>query len=265
VNFGRSARAYAERGFHVFPLQPGTKEPFEFTHGEKDATTDAKTIDQWARRWPNANIAIVPGNSGLFVVDVDVRAFGHESLATLPTLPDTATVCTGGGGWHYYFKRPESLDGRKCKTLHIDGLKVSGLDVKGVCAGYLVAPPSIHPSGRPYLWEASSRVDEIPIADAPAWLVQLVRESGRRAIEHTPHAVPVEASTFYLGVAFAEAGLLGRELRNGVFAVTCPNQSAHTNGESGSESSTVIFAPQEPGARGSFFCSHTSGCAEFFR
>lgn len=264
MNFGRSGRAYSEFGLFVFPLMPGTKEPFPGSRGEHDATTDAKTIDAWARRWPNANIAIVPGNSGLFVVDVDVRAFGHESLATLPVLPDTATVCTGGGGWHYYFKRPESLDGRSCKTLHVDGVRVSGLDVKGVCAGYLVAPPSVHPNGRPYMWEASSRVDEIPIADSPTWLVDLVRRSGKRAIEHTPHSVPVEATTFALGIMFKEADMLGPQLRPGVFAVRCPNEDAHSQGTP-YDSSTVIFAPPEPGGRGTFFCSHTAGCAEVFR
>lgn len=264
MNFGRSARAYAERGFHVFPLQPGTKEPFEFTHGEHDATTDAETIDTWARRWPNANLAIVPGKSGLFVVDYDVKHFGHESLATLPKLPDTATTLTGGGGGHLWFKRPESLDGRSCRALRVDGVFVSGLDIKGVCAGYLVAPPSIHPSGKPYVWEASSRVDEIPIADCPAWLADLVRRSGKRSIEHTPHTVPVEATTFALGVMFAEADMLGRQIRPGVFAVRCPNEDAHSQGEP-YDSSTVIFAPEKPGGRGTFFCSHTAGCSEVFR
>jgi hypothetical protein len=233
-------------------------------HGENDATTDVDTIENWARRWPRANVCIAPGKAGLFVLDVDVRNYGHESLAALPRLPDTATTLTGGGGYHFWFKRPESLDGRKCKTIKLDGLATSGLDVKGVCSGYLVAPPSIHPSGRPYLWEASSRVDEIAIADAPQWLVALVFKSGNRAVEFTPHAVPVEAETFALGIMFGRAGMLGRQVRPGVFAVRCPNEHTHSAGEA-FDSSTVIFAPKEPGGRGTFFCSHTSGCAEVFR
>jgi hypothetical protein len=264
VRFGRSARAYAERGLHVFPLRPGRKDPCPGSHGERDATTDAATIDRWGRQWPDANVGIVPGASGLFVLDVDVRNFGHESLAVLPALPDTATTCTGGGGWHYWFRRTQALDGRRCKTLHVDGVNVSGIDVKGVCSGYVVAPPSIHPSGRRYLWEASSRVDEIPIAEAPGWLVDLAHRSGKRAIQHTPHTVPVEAEAFALGVMFARAGMLGRQVRPGVFAVRCPNEQAHSQGAP-FDSSTVIFAPKEPGGRGTFYCSHTAGCAEVFR
>jgi hypothetical protein len=261
VSFLRAARAYAERGFFVFPVRPRGKEPLS-DHGEHDGTTDAETIDRWARRWPDANVGIVPGTSGLFVLDVDVRNFGDESLRALPMLPDTATVLTGGGGYHFWFQRPEELDGRRCKTLRVDGVDVSGLDVKGCTAGYVVAPPSIHPSGHRYLWEASSRVDEMPIADAPVWLVDLVRKSGKRSIEFTPHAVPVEATSFYLGVLFAKAGMLGPQLRPGVFAVRCPNEGAHSQGAP-FDSSTVVFAPEKPGGRGTFFCSHR--CSEVFR
>jgi hypothetical protein len=264
MNFGRSARAYAERGFYVFPLQPGQKIPFAGSRGEHDATTDPATIDRWARLYPDANVAIVPGRSGLFVADVDFRHFGHETLAALPNLPETATTLTGGGGLHLWFKRPESLDGRSCKTLRIDGLHTSGIDIKGVCAGYVVAPPSVHPDGPSYLWECSSRIDEIPIADAPAWLAALVRSSGKRTVEFTPHAVPVEASTFYLGVLFAKAGMLGQQVRPGVFAVHCPNQHKHHKGYP-YDSSTVIFAPRKPGGRGTFYCSHTSSCSEVYR
>jgi hypothetical protein len=264
MNFRRAARAYAERGFHVFPLQQRGKVPFAGSRGEHDATTDPNTVDRWARRWPDANVGIVPGKSGLFVLDVDVRHYGHESLAALPGLPETATTLTGGGGFHFWFKRPEALDGRRCKAIKLDGLHVSGLDVKGVCGGYVVAPPSIHPCGRPYVWEDSSRVDEIPIAEAPAWLVALVQKSGGRAIEHTPHTVPVEAQSFALGVMFACAGMLGSQVRPGVFAVRCPNEHAHSGGEP-FDSSTIIFAPKKPGGRGTFYCSHTSACSEVFR
>jgi hypothetical protein len=63
---------------------------------------------------------------------------------------------------------------------------------------------------------------------------------------------------------FKEAGLLGSQIRPGVFAVRCPNERAHSQGEP-YDSSTVIFAPQKPGGRGTFYCSHTAGCSEVFR
>lgn len=260
----RAGYAYAERGFHVFPCKPRGKDPLT-PHGELDATTDAAMITRWARRWPNANIAIVPGMSGLFVLDVDVKYFGDESLASLPRLPDTATALTGGGGCHLWFRRLGYLEGLRCRTLRVPGVANSGIDIKGVCSGYLIVPPSIHPNGKPYLWELSSRVDEVPIAEPPQWLVSMVRRSGQREIKHSPHAMPVDPDSFYLGALFKKAGMLGRELRPGVFAVECPNAGAHSGKAKPGDSSSVIFAPEKPGGRGTFFCSHTSQCAEVFR
>lgn len=264
MNFGRAARAYAEWGFYVFPLQPRSKEPFERTHGEHDATTDPDTIDRWARRWPNANIAIAPGKSGDFVLDYDVKNFGHESLAALPRLPETATSLTGGGGGHVYLRRPPQLDRWSARALRVPGVDVSGIDLKGICAGYVVAPPSIHPNGRPYLWECSSRIDEAPIAECPAWLTEMILRSGNKAREYRAHTVPVEATTFALGVMFQKANMLGGQVRPGVFAVLCPNQDKHHQGFP-YDSSTVIFAPKKRGGRGTFFCSHTSSCSEVYR
>ncbi|MBM4362782.1 MAG: bifunctional DNA primase/polymerase, partial [Deltaproteobacteria bacterium] len=71
MNFQHAALNYAERGFHVFPLRPRDKVPLSGSRGELDATTDAATIAEWWRRCPDANVAIVPGASGLFVLDVD--------------------------------------------------------------------------------------------------------------------------------------------------------------------------------------------------
>lgn len=266
MRFLRAARAYAERGFHVFPLQPRDKVPLHGSRGEHDATTDPETIDRWARRWPNANLAIVPGKSGLFVLDVDVRKFGHESLAALPALPETATTLTGGGGLHLWFRRPASLDRWSAKALCVPGVDQSGIDIKGICAGYLVAPPSTHPNGKPYVWEASSRVDEAPIAEAPPWLVEMILQRGGRSREIAPHTMPVGATSFYLAVAFEKAGYLGPQIRPGVFAVRCPTERNHSKGRT-FDGSTVLFAPP-PGARskrGTFYCSHSSLCSEAWR
>ena len=40
--------------------------------------------------------------------------------------------------------------------------------------GYVVAPPSIHPSGAQYSWAVSRSPDDCDIADAPNWLLDLV-------------------------------------------------------------------------------------------
>lgn len=72
VNMLSWALWYATRGVPVFPLPPGTKHPYERSHGFKDATTNLNTITKWWNTTPNANIA---GRCGVVfdVLDVDVK------------------------------------------------------------------------------------------------------------------------------------------------------------------------------------------------
>ena len=51
-------------------------------HGFTDASTAGTKIRGWWQKWPKSNIGTPLGN-GLFVLDVDPRNGGDESLATL--------------------------------------------------------------------------------------------------------------------------------------------------------------------------------------
>jgi len=167
--FLNTALSYASRGWPVFPCRPRGKEPLT-DHGFKDATTDVETIRAWWQKWPNANVAIPTGQATFVVLDVDVRAGGDDALRDLIArygpLPDTPTVITGGGGTHYYFKPPATP--LRCSRL------ADGLEIKAD-GGYVVAPPSVHPSGRAYAWELSSHYEDVPLADLPAWLLELAQ------------------------------------------------------------------------------------------
>jgi hypothetical protein len=52
-----------------------------------------------------------------------------------------------------------------------------GLDIRGD-GGYVVLPPSIHPSGRPYVWSVDSGDH---FAEAPAWLTNSLTGSNNRS------------------------------------------------------------------------------------
>jgi hypothetical protein len=65
-----------------------------------------------------------------------------------------------------------------------------------------------------------------------------------------------------LQLAFEVAGLLGRELGNGKFAVVCPWNHLHTLPLQPNEaptSSTVIFPPANDSGLGQFYCAHSCG------
>ena len=73
----RIALAAASKGYFVFPCTPRDKLPrvpkSEGGRGFKDATRDEGKILRWWDRWPDANIGIACGASGLVVLDIDSK------------------------------------------------------------------------------------------------------------------------------------------------------------------------------------------------
>jgi bifunctional DNA primase/polymerase-like protein/AAA domain-containing protein len=182
-----AALQYAEHGDPVFPVwwakngrcacpatecESAAKHPIASCapNGLKDATTDAETIRRWWSRFPHANIATRTGIRRT-VLDVDVKAGGHESLARLEAqhgeLPTTATVLTGGGGEHRHLASVPGLRNSAGKI-------APGLDIRGE-DGYVLLPPSNHVSGGTYLDDLLTPMYETPLARMPTWLVTLAQ------------------------------------------------------------------------------------------
>ncbi len=168
-----SAIGYARSGWSVVPLVRKGKRPIVRWTLYQHERADEATIRQWLLQWPDANIGIITGFiSGLVVLDVDTRHGGDDSLSDLERhhepLPKTVEAVTGGGGKHIYFLHPGGIVRNKV------GL-APGIDLRGD-GGLVVAPPSVHPSGRHYTWAASRQPDEVPLAPMPSWLLELASE-----------------------------------------------------------------------------------------
>jgi hypothetical protein len=164
----QDALDYARGGWAVFPLLPKSKAP-ACAHGFHDATTsDAEIKTLWGNR-TNFNIGIATGEvSGFWVLDIDMDKGGRESLEAWEnkygSLPTTLTSKTGGGGKHLFFKLPKGM-----KIPSNSNKLAAGIDLRGE-GGYIAAPPSVHPNGTTYEWEAPFE----DIAEAPAWLIKLI-------------------------------------------------------------------------------------------
>ena len=156
---------YTKLGFHIFPIQPGLKIPYEGTSGFKDATTDVEVISDWLVKYPNSNWAVATGEkSGIAVLDIDPRNGGIETMEEFVkdygNLPETPCVETGGKGYHYYFRQPVS----RIKSKKIG----DGVDVK-TTGGYIIIPPS--KTDNPYEWLVSFYDAEL--SDLPGWIITL--------------------------------------------------------------------------------------------
>ncbi len=141
-------------------------------NGTKNATSDLDLVKQWFETglW---NLGIVTGSkSNLIALDIDPRHDGNDSLAALEAkhgpIPRTIQFLTGGGGQHILLRHPGS------DVPNSAGKIGKGLDVRGQ-GGFIVAPPSQHISGRPYTISVDHHPDDVPLADAPPWLVELMR------------------------------------------------------------------------------------------
>ncbi len=142
------------------------------------ATTDPAQIQRWRKAYPYANwgIAIDPGD---MVLDEDPRNGGEESLQRLDRdiggLPDTWRVLTGGGGEHHYYRLPPDMTVRSGPLEGYPGLDVKAAD------SLVIAPGSVHASGRRYEWDLAAHPEDMPRAEAPAALIAIARKGARQA------------------------------------------------------------------------------------
>lgn len=171
--------------------------------GVKSATTDEKIIKKWWTMWPGANIGIACGPRSFDVLDVDQdkntgERVGEETLSKLEKihspLPDTVEQITGQGR-QIFFKYTGKIE--KNESRFADGLDNRTL------GGYVVAPPSLHVSGRQYEWEAAHHPDETELVEPPEWLINVInngRPSRKEACETTSKNKPDWVQEALIGV-----------------------------------------------------------------
>lgn len=189
-----AALNYALLGWPVLPLHnphrgrcscswrgcPGSSHP-RLRLTATDATTDTGQIHKWWDRFSNANIGIKMGGTGIVVLNVDNKRGinGSANLAALAAnfsgVPETLTSITGTGE-HLFFRsdfcrpgvevvfRPAITDGMCFISQAItiaDGVEMRA----GDC--YVVVPPSLHVTGKRYVWKDPMQ----PVAPSPDWLI----------------------------------------------------------------------------------------------
>jgi hypothetical protein len=169
----KEALEYCTRGWQVFPLVPGQKVPHKDSKGVLTASTDKEKSKAWWTTHPKDNIGIACGErSDLFVVDIDPRHGGDKTFEALQAqhgaVPPTVFVKTGGGGTQIYFRHSAGLRSGA-------GRLGVGVDHRGD-GGYVVAPPSLHPSGDHYTFFDDYSPGQVALAEVPAWIKLLLEK-----------------------------------------------------------------------------------------
>jgi predicted XRE-type DNA-binding protein len=156
----------AQLGWSLIPLRPHSKEPLvPWKALQKRKLTEPELTELFERN-PLANVGIITGKvSQLLVLDADAPdVVKHLSIPETP-IAETAR------GRHYYFHLPNA---------HIRSVAgiADGLDIRAE-GGYVVSPPSLHPTGKRYNWVIPPRgVDQYGALPAPPpkWLMEMIRK-----------------------------------------------------------------------------------------
>ena len=180
TRLGAAAAEYARRGWPVFPLEVRGKAP-STPNGYLDATTDAGQVATWWREHPDANIGFPPGRAGIIVLDWDCEA-GRLEAVRLGCYAEPTMAVETARGQHIYFRHPGGTIGNR---------KLNGvLDVRAD-RGYVLLPPSVHPTG--VLYRAHGKLHEI--RDLPPAVVDLLTSDKPASPPATPTTPPIEAGT----------------------------------------------------------------------
>ncbi len=103
--------------------------------------------------------AVICGKvSNLTILDFEQSSLEHPEVKALLELAKGAPMArSGGGGVHLFFAHT----GERNKPLEINGQHIG--DIRGE-GGYIVLPPSAHPSGNKYQWIAKPDGDLKPMS-----------------------------------------------------------------------------------------------------
>jgi hypothetical protein len=157
------AKQYVGMGWSVIPVLANAKRPAVTWKSYQTNIPDEATLDHWFAYGTGYGIAVVTGSvSELLVLDCDNNNAVQDAIRR--GIPDTPTALTSKGQ-HFYFRYSGN-------SIRNSASKIAdGMDIRAE-GGYVVAPPSIHPTGAPYTWLISPL--ECELAPPPPWLLQLI-------------------------------------------------------------------------------------------
>lgn len=265
------ALQYTSTGWPVFPCRPAAEDVTDYATGQvetkkektpytsnglKGATRYERIIRRWWSDTPDAMIGVPTGAPiGAWVLDIDVppdhedgRIWLVEMEKLHGPLPATRTATTASGGKHYFWRHVDGVRNRAGKALGL------GVDTRGD-GGFIIAPGSFMLDGRGYEWD-----NDLPIADAPAWLLELVLPRTinhvaqplsyaagtndhyvNRAVDDELHKLAgmapggrghaLNASAFSLGQLVGAGALSRADAESGLYNAAAANGSLQTDGE----------------------------------
>ncbi len=174
----------AHPAWYIFPIARLEKLPPLIEDNLKNASNDPKQIKAWHAKWRGCNWGLALKKSKVIAVDVDTKPgkIGQDTLDNLTMehgeLPPTLTVRTPSGGLHYYFNGE-----------HIFALGKNGFGTDVDSPNYVIIPGC---------WlcvnfeQGYEIIADAPVADAPAWFGEYLKEREREEADQSDSAVDLD-------------------------------------------------------------------------
>lgn len=160
------AGEWIELGARVVPLAGKNPGSLLGRDWPQKATADRDVVADWCRRWPRANLGVLPDRAFL-ATDVDDPDALRKLEAALGPLPPTPRYFTGGAPdrCRLLFTHPHTT---------VRSRPTKGIELRDGALQIMV-PPSVHPtSGIVLEWKTA--LDELPLAPLPERWLRWARE-----------------------------------------------------------------------------------------
>lgn len=176
----KAVLAFHDLGYCPLPVSLGSKSLGGEWKQYQTERPSREQVEKWFSDGKDHNIRIICGevSGNLVVIDFDDKAKLEEFLSRYPQVTNTPIAMTARGG-HIYLRTEKSTR----------STKIDGIDIQGE-GKYVIAPPSIHPSGIQYKWLNPEIREPLVIKDLTE--VGIVpRQKPRLIIPHRPlHITP---------------------------------------------------------------------------
>lgn len=152
-------KGYVDSGWSILPVKPEEKRPFMTNWLQYNHTrASAKMVENWFKSLSGAGVGVVTGKiSNIVVLDVEnyCKIPIDELLKKYPTQMYSRT---GSGGYHLFYQYPTGSH----KISNRVGI-FEGADLRAD-GGFIVLPPTRHPSGGMYEWVQTGIPGVFPLA-----------------------------------------------------------------------------------------------------
>ena len=159
MNIVNIATEYVDNGWNILPVKPEDKRPYMTNWLQYTRTHASKqTVMNWFSHLAGAGIGVVTGKvSNMVVLDIESDCpYPIEDI--LKRYPTQMYSRTGSGGYHLFYQYPTNVP-RVANRVGI--FERADLRADG---GFIVLPPTIHPSGGRYEWIKRGPLGTFPMA-----------------------------------------------------------------------------------------------------